>query len=117
MDAKDKDINSLIEENKGLREEKTKARMELMKVESERGEFLEKQKLRENQFGSTFRSDRSFEDSRMEGSGGWSRSRYDRDHFKRSLNEANISSHLLKEKVDHLNQEYLNALPKTHSKY
>ena len=103
----------LLGENENLRKENSKTRMGLMRSESERSELEKKLKLKDSQFGSTFRSDRSFEESRLEMSGGGlSRSRYDREHFKRSLNEANVASSILREKVEHLGREYTEILPR-----
>lgn len=116
MNDKEAEISRLIFQNQTLREENAKTRMGLIKAESDRSDLERKLRTHEKQFGSTYRSETSFEESKLEGSGEWQRSRYDRDHFKRTLQEANISSHTLKEKIEHLQNEYREVLPRNQFK-
>ena len=91
--------------------------MGLIKAESERSDLERKVRMQDRHLGSTYRSEPSFDESKLDGSGEWQRrSRYDGDHYKRTLHEANMTSHTLKEKIEHLQNEYREVLPRNQFK-
>jgi len=102
------ELQNVLSDNRTVKEENSKLRMSVYKLESERTDFT---KMKHNQsLGSTFRSsyDLGFGEemsSKLESGGGLEKLKLESEAYKKSLNDASLSAQYLKERVKNLNRE------------
>jgi hypothetical protein len=113
---KDREIRSLQREQSTLREDNSKLKLDVYRLESERGDVDRHSRIRDS-LGNTIRS--SYEQDIAEGSGhkagsesgNWEVLKLQSETFKKNLDDASASSQYLKEKVKSLQRDFVDILP------
>ena len=124
LNEKQLQINQLNAEQATLKEENSKLKLSIFKLESQRSDSVNPSHFLKDSNGNTVRS--SYENSHLEeglssktnSEGGWEKFLSEKtETFTKNLDDANLSSKYLKERVKMLQRTYGEFIPKDKSKY